>query len=88
MDSDTLALHLYAKDLLTKDDWDRVHLPTKTSRDKAIFLHDKILDRGKEGFDILMNCLEETIEDPGHKEFYNKISSTVAHMRHTQLLYA
>ena len=34
MDSDTLAPHHYAKDLLTEDDLEHAWLPTMTSGDK------------------------------------------------------
>ena len=77
MDSITLAPHLYASHLITKDDWERVQLPTMTSGDKATFLYLKLLHLGKEELETFVNCLKDANEHPGHKRLYDKLSSTL-----------
>ena len=73
MDSDTLAPHHYAKDLLTEDDLEHAWLPTMTSGDKTVFLYLKILCHGKEGFETFTYCLMEANERCRHKELYDKL---------------
>lgn len=75
MDSNTLASYLDANRLLTKDDWERLQLPTMTSSDKAAFLYLKLLQLGKEEFETFMLLLKDANEHPGHKKLYNKLST-------------
>ena len=74
VDSNTLAPHLYAKELITEDDLERVQLPTMTRGDKVTFLYLKLLHLRKEEFRTFMNCLKDANQHPGHGMLYGKLS--------------
>ena len=77
VDSKILVPHIFAKNLITADDLERVQLPTMTSSDKVNFLYLKLLHLGKEGFETFMNCLKDANEHPEHDELYDKLSSAL-----------
>lgn len=69
MNPEDMKRALFAKQLLTMDELERIDLPTHTTRDKNMFILQRIPTKGAKAFDIFINCLQETSrENPPHND--------------------
>ena len=74
MNPDHMKLSLFAKQLLTTDEMERINLPTMTTRDKNMFILMKLPSKGRQAFDLFMDCLKETSEENrSHSELVSQI---------------
>ena len=78
MNPDDMKGALYSCQLLTADELERVGLPTMTHRDKNMFILMKLPSKGRQAFDLFVDCLKDTAEDnPAHLELVKQIMSAV-----------
>ena len=71
MNPEEMKDRLYEKTLLTRDEYERIGLPNKTTKDKNIFILQLIPTKGKDAFDLFVDCLQATsAENPAHRELY------------------
>lgn len=69
MDPNALKHVMYAKNLLNLDEFERIDLPTMTTKDKNMFIIRVLPTKGARAFALFLNCLEETgRENPAHLE--------------------
>ena len=61
---DSLIIDLYAKKLLTKDEWQKLRLPSKIKREKTgDLLVDILPQKGSAAFDALVQSLRQTEQE-------------------------
>ena len=74
MNPDAMKVALYAKQMLTSDDVDRLGLPIMTKKDKIMFILTKIPSKGLRAFDYFIEALESTSdENPAHNELVDQL---------------
>lgn len=78
MNPDDMKRSLFEKEMLTLNELQRLGLPTMTTLDKNMFILAKIPSKGRQAFDLFVQCLIETSEEnPVHKELVTKILTEV-----------
>ena len=74
MDPEAMKGALFAKQMLTPDEVDRLGLPTMTRRDKNLFILQKIPSKGMRAFEYFIDCLQNTSEEnPVHVELVEQL---------------
>lgn len=74
MNPEAMKDALFAKELLTRDEFERTGLLYMTVRDKNVFILQRIPTKGKDAFDLFVDCLQDTSqENPSHRELYSKL---------------
>jgi len=74
MDPDAMKGALFARQMLTPDEVERLSLPVMTRRDKNLFILQKMPSKGTKAFDYFIDCLQETSEDnPVHMELIEQL---------------
>ncbi len=74
MNPEDMKRSLFAKQLLTADELERVSLSHMTTRDKNMFILAKLPSKGRQAFDLFMDCLRETAdENPAHLDLVSQI---------------
>lgn len=69
MNPDAMKVELYAKKMLTSDEVERIGLPIMTTKDKNLFILQKIPSKGVRAFDYFIDALKSTSEEnPSHTE--------------------
>lgn len=69
MNPEDMKRVLFAKQMLTQDELDRLSLPIMTRRDKNLFILQKIPSKGSRAFDFFIDCLQTTAdENPVHQD--------------------
>lgn len=70
MNPDDMKHALFARKLLTPDELERLSLP-QTTKDKNTFILQQIPRKGRDAFDLFVDCLQDTVgENPAHQELY------------------
>lgn len=74
MNPEAMKGALFAKQMLTPDEVDRLGLPTMTRRDKNLFILQKIPSKGMRAFEYFIDCLQNTSEEnPVHVELVEQL---------------
>ena len=74
MNPDTLRPHMASKRLLTRDEQERLGLPGMTTTDKCMFILQTLPSKGRDSFDLFVDCLQETAEEvPAHLELVHQL---------------
>ena len=74
MNPEDMKHPLYERKLLTPDEFERLNLPHQTTRDKNTFILLQIPKKGRDAFDLFVDCLQETAGDnPPHQELYTTL---------------
>ena len=78
MNPEDMKRSLFAKQMLTPDELERLGLPNMTTRDKNMFILTKVPGKGRQAFDLFVDCLKETgQENPVHLELVTLIMGEV-----------
>lgn len=81
MNPEDMKRSLFARQLLTADEMERVSLAHMTTRDKNMFILTKLPSKGRQAFDLFMECLRETGDDnPSHRDLVSQILDKVAQL--------
>ena len=76
MNPDDMKRALFAKQMLSPDELERIDLPSMTRRDKNLFILQKIPAKGSKAFDFFVDCLQSTAsENPVHSDLVEMIFS-------------
>ena len=74
MNPNDMQTALHAKQMLTRDEMERLSLPVMTTREKNMFILSKVPSKGRRAFDLFVDCLQETAEsNPVHKELIDQL---------------
>ena len=74
MNPDTLRPYLAGKRLLTRDEQERLGLPTMITADKNLFILQTLPSKGRDSFDLFVDCLQDTAEEvPAHLELVHQL---------------
>lgn len=75
MNPDDMKRSLFAKQMLTPDELERLGLPNMTTRDKNMFILTKVPGKGRQAFELFVDSLKETSEEnPAHLELVELIT--------------
>ncbi len=78
MNPEDMKRSLFAKQLLTADELERVSLSHMTTRDKNMFILTRLPSKGRQAFDLFMDCLKETgVTNPAHLNLVSQIEQKV-----------
>ena len=74
---------LFAKQMLTPDEYERLCLPNMTSRDQNMFILQKVPTKGSQAFDLFIDCLQDTAEEnPAHLELVRQLMEELQNIQH------
>ena len=74
MNPDDMKRVLFSKQMLTPDELERVDLPTHTTRDKNMFILQRIPTKGMRAFDLFIDSLQETsASNPVHGDLVQQL---------------